>query len=51
MDEIEQHRRDCLARYLLNNKPRQYIQKWLDKQKGAFREDMRERLNKVRVAR
>ncbi len=46
----EARRRDCLARHLLNRWTRQEIVEWLDrpKHRGAFREDMRERLNRIK---
>lgn len=46
----ESRRRDCLARYLLNRWTRQEIVEWLDrpKHRGAFREDMRDRLNRIK---
>lgn len=46
----EVRRRDCLARHLLSKWTRQEIVEWLDrpKQRGAFREDMRDRLNRIK---
>lgn len=46
----ENHRRECLARHLLNRWTRQDIVDWLahPKRGDAFREDMRDRLNRAR---
>jgi hypothetical protein len=46
----EVHRRDCLARHLLQRWSRQEIVDWLNdpKKTDRFREDMRERLNTQR---
>lgn len=46
----EAHRRDCLARFLLNTWTRQAITDWLETQRRrpAFREDMRGRLNRIK---
>ncbi len=43
---IEEHKRDCLARYYLDNLSREEVASWLKSQKNdSFREDMRYRLN------
>ncbi|WP_257293672.1 hypothetical protein [Endozoicomonas sp. YOMI1] len=43
---LEAHKRDCLARYYLDNKSRDEIAQWLERITVAdYREDMRERLN------
>lgn len=46
----EATRRDCLARHLLSNWTRQAIVDWLAQPKrgDAFREDMRDRLNRLK---
>lgn len=46
----EARRRDCLARHQLSKWTRQEIVEWLDRPKhcGAFREDMRDRLNRIK---
>jgi Mn-dependent DtxR family transcriptional regulator len=48
----EVHRRDCLARHLLNRWTRHEIVDWLNdpKKNDRFREDMRERLNSKKHA-
>lgn len=46
----EARRRDCLARHLLSSWTRQDIADWLAQPKrgDAFREDMRNRLNRLK---
>ncbi|WP_296231495.1 hypothetical protein [uncultured Pseudomonas sp.] len=46
----EARRRDCLARHLLGSWTRQDIVDWLaqTKRSEAFREDMRNRLNRLK---
>ncbi|WP_067517737.1 hypothetical protein [Endozoicomonas ascidiicola] len=46
----EAHKRDCLARYYLDNKSREEIKQWLEKLTAAeYREDMRQRFNQQRA--
>ncbi|AMO55961.1 hypothetical protein GZ77_07345 [Endozoicomonas montiporae] len=43
---VEEHKRDCLARYYLDNLSRTEVASWLESQTNAcYREDMRQRLN------
>lgn len=44
----EDHRRNCLALYLLCSRSPQELRDWLQQQNSAFAADMCERLNLVR---
>ncbi|RDH41615.1 hypothetical protein B9G39_26975 [Zooshikella ganghwensis] len=51
LDPVEEHKRDCHARWMLDNMPAEEIREWLKKQPAEFREDMRQRLNTEREKR
>ncbi len=44
-EQEEEWRLDCLAKYWIG-RPRQNAKQWLDKQRGGFADDMRQRMNK-----
>ena len=49
--DTEAHRRDCHARWMLANWPRDRITAWLARQPADLRHDYRERLNANRKTR
>ena len=49
MDDTERFKRDCFARYVLQNWEREKIDHWVSKKSKEYQKDIKERLNDQQI--